>query len=1056
MRKRFSCVVWLMIAFVILSLSCGKDGGKSPTGPGDDTPADMGISESAVVVEQRDDITVSTVAENEIVFTFTGKEPEVETGDVLVSGEGDGYLRKVKTVTVDGNTVTVETEQATLTDVIEEGKIDTTITLDFGVEQLEKGIGVMKAAKGVTTKAGGIDLSGVELFSGTVGNTSGSLTITAGSIDFKPDVTLVNEIDESTNKYFKASLTGTLDFDFDIEASVAGELALQDSLSLITYRHVAVQMIGWLPVVEVFKYDLVAGYYIDAEAQGTFTTGFKHTRKIEVGGEYTNSTWSEIWEVTPEQPVFTPRTSKFKAEAGVTVHVYVKPVVSVRLYDVAGPYIDLRPYLEFDGEVGEQYAWSYEVSGGITSVLGFDVSVLGAGIANKSWYLLSVEKVFDSNYEKHPSTYTLTGRVLEDGSGLYNVAVIIKYGDDNYFVTTDSNGSYILRSLSPGTYTITPFMSDYTFNPSSTSITISGSDVTVADITAIPSTYTLTGRVLEDGSGLYGVAVNIKGGDVNYTVTTDSNGSYILRSLSPGTYTITPFMSDYTFNPSSTSITISGSDVTVADITVAQPDVEPLEITFVSIHAGTFQMGQTNISEPVHTVTLSAFEISETEITQAQYESIVGSNPSKWKSDTLPVESINWYNAITFCNMLSDSEGLERCYDGYAECDFTKDGYRLPTEAEWEYACRAGTTTNYYTGNSSSDLAMAGWYEENSGSQTHPVGQKEPNAWGLYDMHGNVFEWCNDWYSKYTSVNVINPTGVQTGSSKIMRGGDWKMSAYLCLSAIRFVENPLASGESRQGFRVVRGSFTPGANSYTISGTVTGANGVTVTLSGYASESQSVDDGRKYSFTVFEGGNYVVTPSKTGYIFTPSSQTFNNVTSNQTQNFTAELIKLEGKIAFSSYRDGNYEIYLMDTDGSNQTRLTFNSAYDSYPSWSPDGSQITFSSYRDGNYEIYVMNADGSNQTRLTYNSGYDWAPAWSPDGSQIAFSYLDGYNEIYVMTADGSNQTRLTNNSVNDYKPTWSPDGSHIAFQSDRDGNYEIYVMNADGSNQTRLTDNP
>ncbi|MBI2836667.1 MAG: PD40 domain-containing protein [Chloroflexi bacterium] len=212
------------------------------------------------------------------------------------------------------------------------------------------------------------------------------------------------------------------------------------------------------------------------------------------------------------------------------------------------------------------------------------------------------------------------------------------------------------------------------------------------------------------------------------------------------------------------------------------------------------------------------------------------------------------------------------------------------------------------------------------------------------------------------------------------------------------------------------------------------------------------------------------------------------------------------RIAFSSDRDGNREIYIMNADGSGQTRLTNNPAYDADPVWSPDGSKIAFSSYRDGNREIYVMNADGSNQTRLTNNSAADYGPSWSPDGSKIAFeSYRDGNWEtwvmnadgsnptqltnivfysnsgpayspdgskivfhsnrdmpspwpadIYVMNADGSGQTRLMSNLANDLDPLWSPDGSKIVFHSDRDGNKEIYVMNADGSNQISLTNNP
>ena len=161
-----------------------------------------------------------------------------------------------------------------------------------------------------------------------------------------------------------------------------------------------------------------------------------------------------------------------------------------------------------------------------------------------------------------------------------------------------------------------------------------------------------------------------------------------------------------------------------------------------------------------------------------------------------------------------------------------------------------------------------------------------------------------------------------------------------------------------------------------------------------------------------------------------------------------------GTIIFVSGRDGNNDIYKMGSNGSNIMRLTTNPGDDRYPTWSRDGSKIAFTS----SWAIYMMNADGSGQTRLTFNSPYqDQQPTWSPDGVKIAFvSRRDDNEEIYVVNADGSNQTRLTNNPAEEWEPAWSPDSSKIAFRSRRDGNSEIYAMNTDGTGQTRLTNNP
>ena len=175
-----------------------------------------------------------------------------------------------------------------------------------------------------------------------------------------------------------------------------------------------------------------------------------------------------------------------------------------------------------------------------------------------------------------------------------------------------------------------------------------------------------------------------------------------------------------------------------------------------------------------------------------------------------------------------------------------------------------------------------------------------------------------------------------------------------------------------------------------------------------------------------------------------------------TQETLAAFPGENGKIAFASDRDGDYEIYVMDADGSNVTQLTSNSVDDWAPVWSPDGSKIAFTHEVDGDLEIYVMNSNGSDTIRLTNSSGVDDNPAWSSDGSQIAFdSERSGnYTEIYIMNIDGTNQTVITTNQ-SDYSPAWSLDGSRIAFHSDRDLNDEIYTMDPDGSNPQRLTNN-
>jgi len=232
----------------------------------------------------------------------------------------------------------------------------------------------------------------------------------------------------------------------------------------------------------------------------------------------------------------------------------------------------------------------------------------------------------------------------------------------------------------------------------------------------------------------------------------------------------------------------------------------------VLISAGRFVMGdQTQIDAAPHEVAISAFYMDKNLVTQEQYEKVVGENPSRWKGATNPVEQMRWSDAARYCNARSKSEGLEPCYDLQTwECNFQANGYRLPTEAEWEYACRAGSTTAYFFGNEPSKLKDYAWFEKNSGGKPQPAGQKPPNAWGLYDMHGNVWEWCNDFYQVdyYQQSPKENPTGPKAGDTKVVRGGAWKFSDETCRSAYRYNENPgyadVCFGYDIYGFRCVR------------------------------------------------------------------------------------------------------------------------------------------------------------------------------------------------------------------------------------------------------------
>ena len=234
----------------------------------------------------------------------------------------------------------------------------------------------------------------------------------------------------------------------------------------------------------------------------------------------------------------------------------------------------------------------------------------------------------------------------------------------------------------------------------------------------------------------------------------------------------------------------------------------------VSIAPGQFNMGVNEgpiDAKPAHLVKIDGFLIDQHEITQEVYQNVVRKNPSRRKNPQNPVEQVTWSAAAQFCNARSLQENLTPCYNTNTwECDFSASGYRLPTEAEWEYACRAGSDTRFYFGENPDELKNYAWFEGNSQSKPHPVGQRRPNAWGLYDMEGNVWEWCNDFYGPkyYRDCPGDNPRGPQHGEKRILRGGAWSSSAEDCASWIRNCDEPgltdICLTMDSNGFRCVR------------------------------------------------------------------------------------------------------------------------------------------------------------------------------------------------------------------------------------------------------------
>lgn len=230
-----------------------------------------------------------------------------------------------------------------------------------------------------------------------------------------------------------------------------------------------------------------------------------------------------------------------------------------------------------------------------------------------------------------------------------------------------------------------------------------------------------------------------------------------------------------------------GDDITGGTQTFT---VNGVSFTMVGVEGSTFIMGATSeqgTSDPYddeypsHYVTLSDFAIGETEVTQELWRAVMGNNPSQFSGTNLPVEMVSWNDCQTFIQKLNQLTGKN---------------FRLPTEAEWEYAARGGNKSKGYKYAGSNTLGDVAWYKDNSSDRTHPVKQKQANELGLYDMSGNVFEWCQDWFGTYSSSEQTNPTGPASGSNRVFRGGCWYGNAGICRVSLRDGNTPTSYGSS--------------------------------------------------------------------------------------------------------------------------------------------------------------------------------------------------------------------------------------------------------------------
>ncbi|MDY6933568.1 MAG: SUMF1/EgtB/PvdO family nonheme iron enzyme [Spirochaetota bacterium] len=751
---------------------------------GDDN--DATVSGYVVRPEKDPTLTLTSISEDDSILVFEGSQTaldSISSNKILMFGVTDltpyGLLRKVETVTSDGSQAIVETTQATLTDAIEEGtiKAQKSLSTDDIIESKHKD-GVILVTHPLDKHTGGFEgeasfvynISNVEIYDQIYIN---------GYIAFNSEIDF--EVDIGFWAINKISFVNTTD--------ITSELTLSTNISTYDiHKKVEIARLTLAPIPTtvpgvVITPIITINVGFDGIASAGIETGLTECTNITSGLIYEYGYWAPIANYSFDFEYIPPELNAechFKGYAG--------PQLNLLINKIAGPYGNIEGYLEFDAGYSD-YLW-WELYGGLECSLGIRGEIFG-------------NEFFD--YE-HPQPLIDYRKLIAQSSKPNNEPVL----------------SNIMVSPPSGDTT-----TNFTF-------TVHYYD--------------------EDGDSPPTRYVNIDG--INYTMSLSSGNS------SDGDYSYTTQLSEgnhsYYFLFSDGEVVVR---LPAVSGTYSGPDVDEILIDMVYVPGGTFQMGcddlfGDNFSTPEHQVTLSSFYMGKYEVTNAQVVNVFNWANANGKfasvSDitvtntgdshelldlddvhcnieyiggTFSVETgrgddgyggsvdlsnypcifISWYGAAAFCNYLSEMEGLTPCYDlSDWSCNFSNNGYRLPTEAEWEYTARyidgiswlpgnhaSGDESGYCTpidGNESTVFGDYAWYWDNSGTTphsdvynsrgTHEVGTAAENHLGLYDMSGNVLEWCNDWYMNYTSSSKINPTGPVHGDYRVIRGGNWNCDEY--------------------------------------------------------------------------------------------------------------------------------------------------------------------------------------------------------------------------------------------------------------------------------------
>jgi formylglycine-generating enzyme required for sulfatase activity len=691
-------------------------------------------------------LTLLSTNGNYFTFSYTGSCCLTNGTQLVNTNLYTGYVRTVLSFTnyPASNTVVALTRPATLAELLQAG------TLSSGAFNLltNSAGGAIRPKDLITTLDFPLD------FTGPLGHVlyqdANFLveTLPSSQLDLNATLHLSANFQGFHLTAIQAQLTGTAAFELDVHARAALAENLANSIPLITPIHnVYGAFIGPVPVWIDVMFEVNAGYTADFSASAEVTNGIGGTKTISVGKKWdTVNGAQDIYDNPPVSLTFLGPI--WQVQGSADIRVYLQPQVSVLIYSVAGVTADLEPYLELSGSAQlNPPQWDLGLYAGLDSTIGLDLSVWDSSLGDLPSITLNlIPQQTLWHVSGPPSQPTPPQIALQPNSQTASLGSTVSF-------YVQAQGSSPLS---------------YCWYKNGLCLTDD------ARITGSASSTLQIANVQSSDAASYIVRVSNQAGSVN-----------------------------------------SGSAV----LTVPTPPPASRSPCLVWIVPGTFVMGSPtsealrNGNETQHTVTLTkGFYMGKYLLMQGEYLALMGSNPSDFTGDlNRPVEMVSWIDATNYCGHLTQQEqAAGRLPAGWL--------YRLPTESEWEYACRAGTTTAFNFGsaihggmanfwdNYEYDASIGDIYVANPAvrwlPRTTAVGSYQPNAWGLYDMHGNVCEWCRDWYGSYTTGSVTDPQGPTSGSIRVLRGGSWQYYGRYCRSAYRDSSDP-SNRFGFVGFRVV-------------------------------------------------------------------------------------------------------------------------------------------------------------------------------------------------------------------------------------------------------------